>query len=100
MKLTEGKLRRVIREEISRLDETQLRRLRDKYSRVANDAFDQVRDRPNVAKDHIQAMIEICQNLTLNMEQNDQVLDSRVQQLQEALIDAEVSAKLLFKEQR
>lgn len=99
MRLTENKLRSIIREEAEKLDETRLRRATDKYSRVANEASEQTKQgRPSVAKDHIQAMVNVSQRLVTDLEHSGEASTGRIEQLRDALLDAEVAVKLLFKE--
>jgi hypothetical protein len=96
MKLAEDKLRSIIREEVSRLDETRLRQISNKYAKIADEAFNQAEERPEVARDHIQAMVNVAQSIALDMERSGKVPKKLLQELEDALIRAQVSIEQML----
>lgn len=91
MKLTESKLRKIIREEI---DSYALSR---EYQKVANRAFEESRDNPNVGLTHIRSMLHAAEGIALELEYS-QLNQQKTKKLLDALGDARLIAKELNEE--
>ena len=90
MKLTESKLRSIIREEL--LKESRLSR---QYQNVADKALENASEDPKAGLKHVISMINLSESITLQLEQSN--LDTReVQKLLKALQSAGVEAEMLF----
>jgi hypothetical protein len=90
MKLTESKLRSIIREEL--LKESRLSR---QYQNVAGEALENASEDPNAGLKHIMSMINLSESIALQLEQSN--LDTKeVQKLLKALQNAGVEAEMLF----
>jgi hypothetical protein len=90
MKLTESKLRSIIREEL--LKESRLSR---QYQNVADEALENASEDPKAGLKHVMSMINLSESITLQLEQSN--LDTReVQKLLKALQSAGVEAEMLF----
>lgn len=91
MKLTESKLRRIIREELSGFE------LSREYQKVADDAFERASEDPDVGLMHIRSMLHAAEGIGLELEHSQ--LDRReVKQLLDALGEARIIAKELNEE--
>ena len=90
MKLTESKLRSIIREEL--LKESRLSR---QYQNVADKALENASEDPKAGLKHVISMINLSESITLQLEQSN--LDTKeVQKLLKALQSAGVEAEMLF----
>lgn len=86
MKLTENKLRQLIREELSGFQ------LSRKYQKVADEAFEKASENPNVGLDHIRSMLHAAEGIGLELERSR--LDRRdVKELLDAIIETQIIAK-------
>lgn len=88
MKLTEDRLRRIIREELSGYQ------LSREYQKVADDAFEQASEDPDVGLMHIRSMLHAAEGIGLELERS-QLDRQDVKELLDALADARIIAKEL-----
>ena len=101
MKLTESKLRRIIREEKQKLDEEQsFNQLMKKLTSVVDDAYDSARKNENgkPAVKYALALIEKAVDLLLESEVTPNVPESRVKEIHRELSNARIELDRLVDE--
>jgi len=91
MKLTEEKLRRIIREEMSGY------KLSREYQKVADEAFEKASDDSDVGLMHIRSMLHAAEGIGLELEYSE-LGRKEVKELLDALGDARIIAKDLQEE--